>query len=373
MIDPAFSRRRGFDPFDWCFLGAILAILSLGLLSIYSVTATNPSTGLTILIKQGMWVGVGTLAFAVMAAIDYHKLARFAYPLYGIGLLFLIIVLIAGKFSRGSQRWLSLGPIAVQPSEFVKVLLILALATYYGTRRRAGWLQRVVWPGCMVLPGFLLILKQPDLGSSLSFLSIYVILLLAVGVKTRAFGLVILCSLMLFPFAWGGVWGSLHEYQQERIISFVDPNYDPGGKGYHGLQSRIAIGSGHLLGKGLHGSTQTQFKFLPEGHTDFVFAVFAEEWGFLGSMLLLSLYASVLLMGLEIASKAKDSLGALIAVGVVGMIGFGVVVNIAMTIGLAPIVGIPLPLMSYGGSATVVTLAALGLLFNVKRRRLSLL
>lgn len=373
MIDSAIQHRRGFDPFDWCFLGVILAILSLGLLSIYSVTSINPAIGLTILLKQGIWIMTGTLAFIAMAAIDYHKFARFAYLFYGLGLLLLITVLIVGKSSRGSQRWLSLGPVSIQPSELVKVLLILALATYYGSRPRHGWLQRLVWPGLIVLPGFLLILKQPDLGSSLSFLSIYVVLLLAVGVKTRAFGLVILCALMLFPFAWGGVWGSLHQYQQERIISFVDPDYDPGGKGYHGLQSRIAIGSGQLVGKGLHGSTQTQFKFLPEGHTDFVFAVFAEEWGFIGAMVLLMLYACLLLMGLEIAAKAKDTLGALIAVGVVGMIGFGVVVNMAMTVGLAPIVGIPLPLMSYGGSATVVTLAALGLLFNVKRRRLSLL
>jgi rod shape determining protein RodA len=191
-------------------------------------------------------------------------------------------------------------------------------------------------------------------------------------VKTNAFGLVLLTSLMRFPFAWGGVWGSLQEYQQERIISFVDPNYDPGGKGYHGLQSRIAIGSGHILGKGLYGGTQTQFKFLPEGHTDFIFAVFAEEWGFLGVGVLLTLYISLFLMGLEISTKAKDPLGALLALGVVGMIGFGFVVNMAMTVGLAPIVGIPLPLMSYGGSATIMTLAALGLLLNVKRRRLSL-
>ena len=178
---------------------------------------------------------------------------------------------------------------------------------------------------------------------------------------------------MLFPFAWGGVWGSLHEYQQDRILSFVDPSSDPGGKGYHGLQSRIAIGSGQIVGKGLYGGTQTQFKFLPEGHTDFVFSVFAEEWGFLGSLFLLSLYVVLFLMGLEIAFRAKDVVGSLIAVGVVAMLGFGVVVNIAMTSGLAPIVGIPLPLMSYGGSAMVVNLTALGLLLNVKRRRLSLL
>ena len=366
-------KRRGLDAFDWCFLGTIFGILSIGLLSIYSVTPVNPAKGMPIFLKQVMWILIGTVALVVTAGVDYHKLARFSYVFYGLGLILLIIVLVAGKSSRGSQRWIPLGPFAIQPSELVKIPLVLVLAAYYGVKNRQGWLQRLVVPGLIVLPGFLLILKQPDLGSSLSFLSIYVILLLAVGVKTRAFGLVVLLSLMLFPFAWGGVWGSLHGYQQERIISFVDPDYDPGGKGYHGLQSRIAIGSGQILGKGLHGGTQTQFKFLPEGHTDFVFAVFAEEWGFLGVGVLLTLYVSLFLMGLDVSAKARDTLGALLALGVVGMIVFGFVVNIAMTLGLAPIVGIPLPLMSYGGSATIMTLGSLGLLLNVKRRRLSLL
>jgi len=366
-------NRRGLDTFDWCFLGVIIAIISAGILSIYSVTNSHSTSGFPIYLKQTMWMMVGSLAFLVAAGVDYHKLARLSYLLYGIGLILLIIVLVGGKTSRGSQRWIPLGPFVVQPSEFVKIPLILTLAAYYGATSREGWVRRLFVPGLIVLPGFLLILKQPDLGSSLGFLAIFLVVVLTVGMKSKAFGFVILAALMLFPFAWGGVWGSLHGYQQDRILSFVDPNSDPGGKGYHGLQSRIAIGSGQLLGKGLYGGTQTQFKFLPEGHTDFVFAVFAEEWGFLGSFVLLSLYIILFLMGLEIAFKAKDIVGALMAVGVVAMMAFGVVVNIAMTAGLAPVVGIPLPLMSYGGSAMVVNLIALGLLLNVKRRRLSLL
>ncbi|MDH4193559.1 MAG: rod shape-determining protein RodA [Nitrospirota bacterium] len=366
-------NRRGLDTFDWCFLGVIIAIISAGILSIYSVTNSQATSGFPIYLKQTIWMVVGSLAFLVAAGIDYHKLARLSYLLYGIGLILLIIVLVSGKTSRGSQRWIPLGPFVVQPSEFIKVPLILTLAAYYGATSREGWVRRLFVPGLIVLPGFLLILKQPDLGSSLGFLAIFLVVVLTVGMKSKAFGFVILAALMLFPFAWGGVWGSLHGYQQDRILSFVDPTSDPGGKGYHGLQSRIAIGSGQLLGKGLHGGTQTQFKFLPEGHTDFVFAVFAEEWGFIGSVILLSLYIILFLMGLEIAFKAKDMVGVLLAVGVVAMIAFGVVVNIAMTSGLAPVVGIPLPLMSYGGSAMVVNLTALGLLLNVKRRRLSLL
>lgn len=366
-------RRQGLDRFEWCFLGVVLAILSAGVLSIYSVTPSYATDNIPIYLKQIIWIVVGVTAFVVMAVLDYHKLSKFAYVLYGIGLLLLILVLVIGKASHGAQRWISLGPVAFQPSEFVKLLLVLALATYYARRVREGWIQRVIVPGFMALPGLLLILQQPDLGSSLSFVAIYVTLLLAVGVKSKAFGLVLFSSLMLFPFIWGGVWEALHEYQRERIISFVNPAYDPEGKGYQGLQSRIAVGSGEVLGKGFHGSTQTQFKFLPEGHTDFVFAVFAEEWGFLGSLALLALFLTLLLLALEIASKTKDPFGALLVIGIVGMIGFNVIVNIAMTVGLAPIVGIPLPLMSYGGSSAVVTMAALGLLMNVKRRRLVLL
>ncbi len=371
MLNPAMTER-GVDALEWSFIGVVLGILVVGILSIYSVTSKSLLTMFPVYLKQSIWILVGLLAFWVIGSMDYHKLARLSIVFYGIGLLLLIGVFLIGKNSRGAQRWIPLGPLAMQPSEFVKLPLILMLASYYSNKVRQGWWYRVIIPALITLPGFVLILKQPDLGSSLGFLAIYVTLLLAVGVKSKAFGLVLLSALMLFPFAWGGLWGSLHDYQKERIISFVDPAYDPGGKGYHGLQSRIAIGSGEIVGKGLHRGTQTQFKFLPEGHTDFVFAVFAEEWGFLGALLLLSLFLSLFLIGFEIAAKAKDLLGALLTIGVIGMIVFGVIVNIAMTLGLAPIVGIPLPLMSYGGSSMIMTMASLGLLLSVRRRRLTL-
>ena len=367
------NRTHALDGIDWSLLGVILSLLFIGVVTIYSVTSNGPESQFPIFAKQAIWIGIGALTFVVMASVDYHKLARLSYILYGLGLILLVIVMVSGKTSRGAQRWISLGPVAIQPSEFIKLPLLLMLSTYYATQTQGGWLYRVIVPGLLALPGFLLILKQPDLGSSLSFIAIYITLLLAVGVKSKAFGLVLLATLMIFPFAWGELWGSLHDYQKERIISFVDPAYDPGGKGYQGLQSRIAVGSGEFLGKGLHRGTQTQFKFLPEGHTDFVFAVFAEEWGFLGAVVLIMLFLTLFLLGLDIASKAKDMLGGLLAVGIVGMMMFNVVVNIGMTVGLAPIVGIPLPLLSYGGSATIVTMAALGLLLSVKRHRLTLI
>ncbi|MEW6542591.1 MAG: rod shape-determining protein RodA [Nitrospirota bacterium] len=371
MIDRVLDSRR-LDSFDWQFLGVIGAILVIGVLSIYSVTYAQAGTGLPLYAKQMVWILIGCAVFLAMLMVDYHEIARWSYVLYAVMLLLLAVVLVAGKTSRGAQRWIPLGPFAFQPSEFAKLVLILVLATYYANAPREGWLQRVVLPGLIMMPGLLLILKQPDLGSGLSFLSIYTGMLLVVGMRSKALGVLLLGALMLFPFAWEMVWGALHDYQRERIMTFVDPAYDTGGKGYHGLQSRIAIGSGELLGKGLYGGTQSQLKFLPEGHTDFVFAVFAEEWGFLGGLVFLGLFVALIMLSLEIALKAKDALGALLASGVIAMIGFCFVVNIGMTAGLLPIVGIPLPLMSYGGSAVVTTMAALGLLLNIKRRRLTL-
>lgn len=371
MIDRVIDNR-GFDSFDLRFMGLVLTILAVGVLSIYSVTHTQQGPGLPFYAKQMAWIALGSVAFLVMLVSDYHKIARLAYPAYAVILVLLAFVLFEGKTSRGAQRWIPIGPFAFQPSEFAKLVLILVLAHYYSKMPRVGWLQRVVVPGLLMLPGLVLILKQPDLGSGLSFLAVYAAMLLMVGVRSQALGVILLFSLMLFPFAWEMVWGSLHDYQRQRIMAFVDPAYDPGGKGYHALQSRIAIGSGELLGKGLYGGTQSQLKFLPEGHTDFVFSVFAEEWGFLGVLLLLALFVGLIWLSLEIAAKAKDQLGALLAVGVIAMLCFCVVVNIGMTAGMFPIVGIPLPLMSYGGSATIMTMASLGLLLNVKRRRLSL-
>ena len=372
MIDEPWRRRREFDRFDWYFCGSILALSAIGALTIYSVTAEKAGTQFPLYLKQAIWIGVGALAFLAVSRIDYHTLARWSFPLYGLALLLLVVVLFGGKSSHGAQRWIALGPLAFQPAEFVKIPLLLVLAVYYSTQNRRGWWYRVIVPALITVPGFFLILKQPDLGSSLSFLSIYVTLLLVVGVKSKAFGVVLLSALMLFPFAWSELWGSLHDYQKERIVSFVNPDYDPAGRGYQGMQSRIAVGSGQLIGKGFHSGTQTQFKFLPEGHTDFIFAVLAEEWGFLGGVLFISLFLALLLMGLDISAKAKDSLGALLAIGLVGMLTFNMAVNVGMTIGLAPIVGIPLPLLSYGGSATIMTIAGLGLLFSVKRERLKL-
>ncbi|MFM8540743.1 MAG: rod shape-determining protein RodA [Nitrospira sp.] len=371
MIDRMLDNHSlAFDKFDWRFLGLIAAILSLGVLSIYSVTYAQ--LGTPMYLKQLGWIGIGCVAFVVALKVDYHKIARMSYVLYALLLVLLAVVLVAGKTSHGAQRWIPIGPLVFQPSEFAKLVLVLTLATYYAKSPRQGWTQRVVLPGLIMLPGLLLIVKQPDLGSGLSYFSVYLSMLLVVGMRSKAMGLLLLFAVMLFPFAWEAVWESLHDYQRERIMTFVNPAYDTSGRGYHGLQSRIAIGSGEVLGKGLYGGTQSQLKFLPEGHTDFVFSVYAEEWGFLGVLVLLGLFTGLIWLSLEIAVKAKDMLGTLLAAGLIAMLSFCLIINVGMTAGVFPIVGIPLPLMSYGGSSTVATMAALGLLLNIKRRRLTL-
>src|SRR5438132_2633851 len=370
MIDRVLDSRQ-FDSFEWRFVAVVCAILAIGVLSIYSVTYAQPGDGLPLYVKQLIWILSGCAAFAIMLLFDYHQIARVSYTLYVIVLALLVVVLITGKTSRGAQRWIPVGPFAFQPSEFAKLILILVLASYYARAPREGWMQRVVLPGLIMMPGLFLILKQPDLGSGLSFLAVYAAMLLMVGMRSKALGVILLFSLMLFPFAWEMMWGSLHDYQRQRIMSFVDPVYDPGGKGYHALQSRIAIGAGELTGKGLYGGTQSQLKFLPEGHTDFVFSVFAEEWGFLGVLALLLLFVGLIWLSLEIVARAKDQLGALLAVGIICMLCFCVVINIGMTAGMFPIVGIPLPLMSYGGRGVVMALGSVCLLLYIKRRRIS--
>jgi len=300
MIDRMMDNRS-FDSFDLRFLGLVFAILAIGVVSIHSVTHAQAGGIAPYYVKQLAGILMGCVAFVLMLVVDYHRIALLAYPLYAVVLIMLAFVLFEGRTSKGAQRWIALGPFSFQPSEFAKLVLILVLAHYYTKVPREGWMQRIVMPGLLVVPGLLLILKQPDLGSGLSFVAVYSAMLLMVGMRSQTMGVVLLFSLMLFPFAWEGLWGALHDYQRQRIMAFVDPDYDPGGKGYHALQSRIAIGSGELTGKGLYGGTQSQLKFLPEGHTDFVFAVYAEEWGFVGVLLLLVLLVLLIVLVIVVA------------------------------------------------------------------------
>lgn len=367
--------HRALSRFDWFVFGVILTILGLGVLSIYTVT--YPAAGkvrTAFYLRQIYWIGLGLIGLLVMLWIDYHRIARLAYLFYGLTLLLLVLVLIVGPVIQGAQRWLPLGLFSVQPSELAKVTLLLVLARYFSevSPRRGLSLSQLLIPIFLTLLPMALILRQPDLGTALVLLSILVTLVLMMGLRSRFLIYTSLFSLMFFPFVWHFFWMNLKDYQRERLATFIDPSNDPMGTGYHIMQSKIAVGSGGLVGKGLFGATQSQLRFLPESHTDFIFAVFAEEWGFLGVMVLLTLFFIVMLWGVEIAYRAKDPLGTLLASGIVGLLLFYIVVNVGMTLGVMPVVGVPLPLMSYGGTSMVTTLAFLGLLLNVKTRRFML-
>lgn len=364
--------------YDWLFFIVLFIILGLGVLSIYSVTTLQEttSTGRTPLyMKQIYWIMLGWVAFLIMAWIDYHEIIRFAYPLYAGSIVMLALVPFIGRVGMGAQRWIQIGSISFQPSEIAKISILLALAKYFSDHypKKGLNLKELMVPAAILLLPMILILKQPDLGTALSISSIFFSMLFVVGLKSKLLINFSLLSAMLSPFIGQLVWNHLKDYQKKRLLTFINPAHDPTGTGYQIIQSKIAIGSGGLTGKGLFGGTQSQLRFLPERHTDFIFSVFAEQWGFLGILFLFLLFLFLFFWTIEIATRSRDILGSLIVVGVIGLISFYVLVNIGMTLGVMPVVGVPLPLFSYGGTAMVSTMALLGLLLNVKLRRFMLL
>lgn len=372
MID-----RRGLVGYDWLLFVVLLLLLGIGVLSIYTVTAApmaSASGRTPLYMKQIYWIIIGWVVFLVMAWIDYHEIARFAYPIYAGTVILLILVPIIGKSSQGAQRWISLGFISFQPSELAKISLLLVSAKYFSDYypRNGLNLRQLALPGTLIMIPLLLILKQPDLGTALAVSSVFFSIVFVLGFRSKFLIYFSLLSAMMFPFLWQFFWNNLKDYQKMRLLTFVNPTSDPTGTGYHVTQSKIAIGSGGLFGKGLFGGTQSQLKFLPESHTDFIFSVFSEEWGFFGILFLFALFLFLVLWGIEIASRSKDVLGTLLSVGIVGLISFYFLVNAGMTLGVMPVVGVPMPLVSYGGTSMVTTMGLLGLLLNVKLRRFML-
>jgi rod shape determining protein RodA len=275
-------------------------------------------------------------------------------------------VFLVGRTVSGARRWILVGPVSVQPSEIFKICFVL-MAVWLVTSR---WAQPVgktalVLAAPMLVVPMVLIVKQPDLGTALLLLPVLIALLVAAGLQLRLLGGLVLAGLAATPLAWL----VLKDYQRERILVFLDPLRDPLGSAYNVIQAKIAIGSGQLLGKGVAGATQSRLAFLPERHTDFIFAVFAETWGFVGCLVLLTCYALLLLRGFDIAASTREPVGRLVALGVTALVATQVLVNVGMVTGLLPVVGIPLPLMSYGGSSMVVSMMALGLLLSVRMRQ----
>jgi rod shape determining protein RodA len=360
--------RRIVQNFDWLLLALVLAIVAMGLVNLYSAGYNRTPEGATpVYIKQMYWLVVGLSIMFFTLFYDYRHYAKVAYPFYLLTIILLIGVMVAGKMVSGSRRWLALGPLTFQPSEFAKLAIILVLARYFHKRPQTAplTLKDLLAPLAIVLVPALIIIKQPDLGSGLLVITVAGVLILFAGVHWRTLMLGGLGLVLAAPAAWP----FLKDYQRQRILTFLDPGKDPLGAGYHMIQSKIAVGSGQFWGKGFLQGTQSQLYFLPEQHTDFVFSVFAEEWGFVGSALLLLCYTGLILWGLQIARTCKDRFGQFLAVGVTALIFWQVFINLCMVTGLMPVVGIPLPLLSYGGSSLVTTMFALGILLNIRRRR----
>lgn len=369
-----FMRKRLLKNMDYILFAAILAIVFFGITIIYSATHASPGDNngnpFFFVERQLTWLIVGLIAMFTMMSVDYRVFTKWSKHIYIINIVLLLAVMFLGKSSLGAQRWIQLGPFVLQPSEFAKLAIIITLATHLEGKMGQIKTFRDLIP-ILVHVGvpMMLIMKQPDLGTSLVFIAIFFGMIFVSGVHWKP--LTILCGLgaAILPL----FWHILKDYQRKRLLVFLDPNIDPMGAGYHIIQSKIAIGSGGIMGKGLFAGTQSQLNFLPEHHTDFIFAVVGEELGFMGALVLLALYFTVVWRGLRVAAEAKDNLGTLLAVGIVSMFIFHVLVNIGMNSGIMPVTGIPLPFMSYGGSAMLSNMMAMGLLLNVCIRKQKIL
>ncbi|HEX2571981.1 MAG TPA: rod shape-determining protein RodA [Polyangia bacterium] len=365
MTSP-FTKLR--SQFDWPLAGIMLIIIAIGLVNLYSATRVAPKG---LYQNQIMWLCVGSVLFVVVAAIDYRIYERIAPIVYVLCLGLLVAVLVAGKGVKGSRRWFGFGSFGIQPSEVMKIGLILMLAKLLSAdaqELRASGLRMVAWTlGIILVPAFL-IYRQPDLGTAglLYIIGMSMVLFSQMGGAAKAVELGLAPVLVLVRLAFG-----LKDYQKKRLAVFLDPQTDPSGAGYHARQSVYAIGSGRWSGKGyLHG-TQNRLKFLPEHWTDFPFAVWAEEWGLAGSLVLLGCYLFLILWALGVSATARDRFGQVLALGVAALLFWHVVVNIGMVTGVLPVVGVTLPLFSYGGSSLLTVMIALGLLMNVSIRRYS--
>ena len=359
-------HRVQFSRFDKLLFFTPIAIFTIGILSVTSASyKVHQSLNDQLAVRQLLWMAVGILLVFLIVRHSYFRLIDIAWPLYFTSLFFLALVLFMPS-RMGARRWIDLGGFNFQPSELAKVALILVLSRYFSSNRLEFMPRaRFIEPFLIVGVPFLLILKEPDLGTGLILIPVFFAMLYTWGMPPRALAALVgsgaLASPVLFHF--------LKEYQRTRLLVFVNPNLDPLGAGYTIIQSKIAIGSGGLFGKGFMGGTQNQLKFLPERHTDFIFGVIGEEGGFLAAMLVIALFWLIVRRGYQITAQTPDRFGSQLACGLTTMLAFQAFINLGMTMGVLPVVGVPLPLVSYGGTSVVMTMLAIGLLINIKVHR----
>lgn len=361
--------KRIFSHLNWGLIGCVLALFLVGVSNLYSASGTRLEDGITMsdfYQRHLIWGCGGMLLMLIAMCVDYRKLRNFAWIFYLFSLVLLLLVPVAGKTVYGAKRWLSLGFMSIQPSELAKLaVLVLAARVLANDGLPLGWKDFIKVLLIGLVPCALVVL-QPDLGTTLLILFILGGMILFHGIK----GYVLKTCLVAAPCAALFMWFvGMHDYQRQRILSFLNPDNDPRGAGYHILQSRIAIGSGEIWGKGFGEGTQSQLRFLPERHSDFAVAVFGEEWGFVGCVALVTLFCLFLLAIFSTAAQAKDRFGSMLVVGVFFYFFWQIFINMGMVIGLMPVVGVPLPFISYGGSAMLVNFTLLGIVLSVSMRR----
>ena len=361
---PSMNLRQKLWQIHWVFLFLLCVTASIGIATLYSAAGNQHAGSFDPWAsRQLVRFGAGLFLLVAVAVVDIRIWLRYAYLFYVVSFVLLVAVEIAGSIGMGAQRWIDLGFVTLQPSEVMKLTLVIALARYFhgGNIEDVGRLAYLAPPVLMVAAPAVLVLRQPDLGTAVMLMIVGAAIFFVAGVRLWKFVLVGLAGVAAIPV----IWQFLHEYQQKRVLTFLDPESDPLGAGYHIIQSKIALGSGGVFGKGFLKGTQSHLNFLPEKQTDFIFTMLAEEWGLVGGLVLITLYFLLLIYGVAISARCRSQFGRLLGLGVTATFFLYVFINIAMVMGMIPVVGVPLPLISYGGTAMLTVLIGFGLLMGV--------